>query len=94
MSWGEVEKLRAEQELGNKTSKGEDPGTLPVGGAVDDAGQPAVLASDASFLLPAVRKTPFGSLLYTKTKNFCRDRLATDIGKDVFRRERSATHSL
>lgn len=53
MSWGEVEKLRAEQELGNATSKGEAPGTLPAGGAVDAEGNPAVLASDASFLLPA-----------------------------------------
>ena len=36
MSWGEVEKLRAEEALGSLNSRGEPPGTLPVGGAVDD----------------------------------------------------------
>jgi LDH2 family malate/lactate/ureidoglycolate dehydrogenase len=30
MSWGEVEKLRAEEELGSRNSRGEAPGTLPV----------------------------------------------------------------
>ena len=59
MSWGEVEKLRAEEQLGSRNSRGEAPGTLPV------VNNQAILSICVERWFPRSSKTSFAANVST-----------------------------